>query len=76
MEKSLQDGYDVVVVVDAAEESGCGGWSTARDAADDARARIAAQATPEQRRTFADVVVGNNGDLRNCARPWTGSGTG
>ena len=64
VEKGLQQGYDLVVVVEAPEDVRVRRLIDARGmAADDARARIAAQATSEQRRTFADVVIDNDGDL-------------
>ena len=58
--------YDLVVVVDAAEEVrlarlvGERGMSEA-----DARARMAAQASPADRLALADVVLGNNGPLED-----------
>lgn len=62
VENGLAGAYDVVVVVDARP-------ATARDrlvatrglTAREADARIAAQATPEQRRAVADVVLPNDG---------------
>jgi dephospho-CoA kinase len=60
--------YDLVVVVEAAEELRV--QRLARDRgmpAEEARARMAAQATDEQRRAVADVVLVNDGspdDLR------------
>jgi dephospho-CoA kinase len=63
-EKQLQEHYDVVVVVDAAEPARVSRLTTARGMTEDeARARIAAQATREQRLAVADVVIGNDGDL-------------
>ncbi len=44
---------------------------------DDARARIAAQATDEQRRAVADAVIVNGGDLDGSGGPrWTRCGAG
>jgi dephospho-CoA kinase len=62
VENDLQGGYDVVVVVDASDEVqeerlvGLRGMTP-----EDARARIAAQASREQRRAAADVVIDNDG---------------
>ncbi|HET9944950.1 MAG TPA: dephospho-CoA kinase [Actinomycetes bacterium] len=64
VEKDLQRLYDLVVVVDADEETqvrrlvGHRGMSEA-----DARARVAAQAPRERRLAAADLVVANDGDL-------------
>ena len=64
VEKSLQDGYDVVVVVDATDETRLTRLMAGRGMAeDDARARMTAQATREQRLAVADHVVPNDGDL-------------
>jgi dephospho-CoA kinase len=64
VEKSLQDGYDVVVVVEAAEELRLRRLVELRGMdADDARARMAAQATAAARREVADVVLTNDGEL-------------
>jgi dephospho-CoA kinase len=62
VEAGLYRAYDVVIVVEAAASV-----RVARLVADrgmtesDARARIAAQATDEERRAVADVVIVNNG---------------
>ena len=57
-------GFDVVVVVDASEEIELSRLLGGRGMTEtDARARIAAQATREQRRAAADVVIDNDGDL-------------
>jgi dephospho-CoA kinase len=57
-------GYDLVVVVDAPVETQVRRLGAERGMAEsDARARIAAQATREQRRAAADVVIDNDGDL-------------
>jgi len=64
VEKDLQRLYDVVVVVDADEDTqvrrlvGLRAMSEA-----DARARVAAQASRERRLAAADLVVANDGDL-------------
>ena len=65
-ENNLGDLYAVVVVVDAPVEvqlerlTGRRGMSE-----EDARARIAAQATREQRRAIADHVIDNSGSLED-----------
>jgi dephospho-CoA kinase len=62
VESGLQGAYEMVIVVEAAESV-----RVARLVADrgmtesDIRARIAAQATDEQRRAVADVVIVNDG---------------
>jgi dephospho-CoA kinase len=56
-------GFDVVVVVDASLETQLRRLAERGMDQADARARIAAQATREQRRAAADVVVDNDGDL-------------
>ncbi len=64
VEKELQHGYDVVVVVDASGESRLRRLVDDRGMAPaDARARMAAQASREQRLAVADHVVPNDADL-------------
>lgn len=64
VEKGLADRYDVVVVVDAAEETQLARLMRLRGMSEDAaRARLAAQATREQRLAVADVVITNDGPL-------------
>lgn len=64
VEKGLQDGYDVVVVVDAADEVRLGRLVERRGmTTDDARARMASQASREKRLAAADHIVGNDGDV-------------
>jgi dephospho-CoA kinase len=53
--------YDVVLVVEADPETRVRRLVRRGLAEDDARARIAAQATDEQRRAVADVVLDNSG---------------
>jgi dephospho-CoA kinase len=56
--------YDLVVVVEAPEEVRVGRLARDRGmAAEEARARIAAQASDAERRAVADVVLVNDGDL-------------
>ncbi|MFJ8945952.1 dephospho-CoA kinase [Streptomyces sp. NPDC102395] len=60
-ENGLAPFYDVVVVVDAALETRLDRLVRLRGMTeDDARARMAAQATREQRREIADVVIDND----------------
>jgi dephospho-CoA kinase len=64
VEKHLESGYDVVVVVEAPEDVRLRRLAEHRGLAEaDAQARIAAQATAEQRAAVADVVLDNDGDL-------------
>jgi dephospho-CoA kinase len=68
-ENSLASAYDVVVVVDAPIEVQLDRLVRLRGMAEsDARARIAAQATREQRRAIADVVIDNSGTRDNLTR--------
>ncbi len=62
VENGLTD-FDVVVVVDASLETQLRRLAERGMDEADARARIAAQATREQRRAAADVVIDNDGDL-------------
>ena len=55
--------YDLVVVVEADEETRIARLVQRGLTAEDARARIAAQATDDQRRAVADVVLDNSGPL-------------
>jgi dephospho-CoA kinase len=75
VEGGLQDSYDVVVVVDVPVETQLERLTGARGMAEsDARARIAAQASREQRLIAADQVIDNRGDLddldREVERVW------
>ena len=61
VEKGLQDGYDVVVVVDAADDDPAAPARRRRGMPEqDARARMAAQASREERLAVADDVVAND----------------
>jgi dephospho-CoA kinase len=62
VENGLTD-FDVVVVVDVSLETQLRRLAQRGMDEADARARIAAQATREQRRAAADVVIDNDGDL-------------
>jgi dephospho-CoA kinase len=68
VEAGLADRYDVVVVVTTRPETQLARLTELRGmAADDARARIAAQATPEQRLAVADIVIANDGTREQLA---------
>jgi dephospho-CoA kinase len=65
-ENNLAPLYDVVVVVDASPETQLDRLLRLRGMAEsEARARMAAQATREQRRAIADLVIDNDGPLEN-----------
>ena len=65
VELGLEGGYDVVVVVDASDEVRLDRLVRLRGLPpEDARARMARQATREQRLDAADFVVDNDGDER------------
>ena len=80
VEKSLQDGYDVVVVIDASEETRIGRLAARGTPEADARARMAAQSGRAERLAVADVVLDNDGDLDALAeqvdRLWARCGAG
>lgn len=64
VENRLEGSYDVVVVVDASPQTQLARLSSSRGmAADDVRARMAAQVGRAERNAAADVVVDNDGDL-------------
>ncbi|MEU1151356.1 dephospho-CoA kinase [Streptomyces sp. NPDC005863] len=76
-ENGLAPLYDVVVVVDASPETQLDRLVRLRGMSEeDARARMAAQATREQRREVADVVIDNDGPLdglaERVAEVWAG----
>lgn len=63
-ENALAPLYDLVVVVDAAAETRLDRLVRLRGMTEaDARARMAAQATREQRRAIADLVIDNDGPV-------------
>jgi dephospho-CoA kinase len=63
-ENGLAPLFDLVVVVDASPETQLDRLVRLRGMAEqDARARMAAQATREQRRAIADLVIDNDGPL-------------
>src|SRR3954468_22549324 len=64
VENNLQDGYDVVLVVAASPETQLRRLVEQRAMpADDARARIAAQAPLDAKLAVADIVIDNDGDI-------------
>jgi len=63
-EGGLRDRYDVVVVVDVDPDTQLRRLVEVRGmTAEDARARMAVQASREQRLAIADIVIDNTGDL-------------
>jgi dephospho-CoA kinase len=69
VENHLAKNYDLVVVVDASPETQLKRLVDLRGmSADQARARIAAQASREQRRAVADVVIDNDGSVEDLRR--------
>ena len=69
VENHLEARYDVVVVVEAGEDVRLARLADSRGMpASEARSRMAAKATDDQRRAVADVVVANDGDLDDLAR--------
>ncbi|GGL84212.1 dephospho-CoA kinase [Streptomyces fumigatiscleroticus] len=68
-ENGLAPLYDVVVVVDAAPDTQLDRLVRLRGMTEqDARARMAAQATREQRREIADIVIDNDVPLQELER--------
>ncbi|MBO0868212.1 MAG: dephospho-CoA kinase [Micromonosporaceae bacterium] len=69
VEAGLAGGFDLVVVVLAAEATRVARLVRERGmSAQEARSRIAAQATDDQRRAVADVVLTNDGTLEQLHR--------
>lgn len=68
VELGMQDAYDLVVVVDAPDEVRLARLVARGLPEADARARMASQATRDQRLAVADVVLDNSGDLRQLSR--------
>jgi dephospho-CoA kinase len=69
VENGLQDGYDVVVVVDASPETQLARLTGLRGMSEgDAQARLAAQAPREVRLAAADEVLDNSGSLAELER--------
>ncbi len=68
VENGMQGGFDVVVVVDSDDATRLARLTDVRGmTAEDARARMSAQATREQRLAVADEVVVNDGSLADLA---------
>ncbi|HEX8972679.1 dephospho-CoA kinase [Oryzihumus sp.] len=64
VEKHMGAGYHLVLIVDTDESTRIARLTTLRGLTEaDAKARIAAQATDEQRRAAADVLLPNNGSV-------------
>ncbi len=63
VESNLATGFDLVVVVEASINTRLSRLAGRGMAEKDARERMAAQATDEQRREVADAVIGNDGSL-------------
>jgi dephospho-CoA kinase len=69
VETGQQDHVDVVVVVDVPEEMQVERAVTLRGLdEDDVRRRMQVQASREERRAMADVVIDNSGDREATAR--------
>ena len=68
VEKGLEPGYDLVVVVDAGEATRLTRLAARGLTEADARARMAAQVSREERLAAADVVVPNDGSLADLGR--------
>jgi dephospho-CoA kinase len=69
VETGQQDDFDIVVVVEASVRAQLARLADQRGmAADEARARIAAQASPGQRRAAADYLIVNDGSLDDLRR--------
>ncbi len=62
-ELGLHDAYELVIVVDAPDDLRIARLVERGVSATDARARINAQASREQRLAIADIVIDNSGDL-------------
>jgi dephospho-CoA kinase len=63
VESNLGDGFDFVLVVEASVDTRVARLADRGMPESDARSRIAAQATDEQRRAVADAVIVNEGSL-------------
>jgi dephospho-CoA kinase len=67
VENQMAGHYDLVVVVEAAEATRLARLAERGMALDEARARMAAQASDADRRTVADVLIRNDGTLAELA---------
>lgn len=69
VEKNVWDRYHLVLIVDVAEQTRVERLVASRGLSPhDARARIAAQATDDQRRAAADILLDNNGKREQLER--------
>ena len=68
VESDLAGGFDLVVVVEARVETRLARLAGRGMAEADARERMAAQATDDQRRAVADVVVDNDGSVEELTQ--------
>lgn len=68
VEQGLTDGWDLVLVVEAPEAKRFERLRRSREMSEsEIRSRMAAQASDEERRRAADVVIDNDGDLADLA---------
>ena len=65
VENNMAAGFDIVLVVEADRDRRLARLAERGMPADDARERMAAQASDEQRREVADVVIENNDSLED-----------
>jgi dephospho-CoA kinase len=68
VEAGMQDGFDVVVVVEAPEAVRIARLADRAMPEPEARERMAAQATDEERARVADAVIHNTGDIEDLER--------
>lgn len=68
VENNLQGAYDLVVIVDADEQTRLDRLQDRGLSLTDATARVAAQASREQRLAVADVVIDNSGTLADAQK--------
>lgn len=68
VESGMADAFDVVVSVEAPLEVRIARAAERGLGEDEARARIAAQVSEELRRSVADIVIDNDGDLESLRR--------
>ena len=69
--------FDGIIVVDCEIETAVSSSrASKRFDEKDARARIAKQATPKQRREFADFLIDNNGSEENLSNKLKSAGNG
>jgi dephospho-CoA kinase len=68
VEGGLTEGFDAVVVVEAALQTRLDRLAERGLAPDDARARMASQASDEERRAVADELISNDGTMESLER--------